>query len=122
MFDFEHDLIDENDYENFDLNLMDGDLSQNDRSTCDKKKRILTKNQRVAANLRERKRMNIMNESFVNLREALPISTGRKRRKMSRLDIVIGAMDYIAYLELLLESEVPGEIDFDTYQNNLYLS
>ena len=87
----------------------------------DRKKRVLTKEQRKAANQRERKRMNIMNDSFVNLRAALPISTGRKRRKMSRLDIVIGAMEYIDYLNSLLESEGPFEINFEAYQNTLYM-
>lgn len=111
--------FDENDYENFDFSLsgsqLDSQLSQ------DKKKRVLTRNQRIAANMRERKRMCIMNDCFVKLREALPITTGRKRRKMSRLDIVVGAMEYIAYLEQLLEKDIPGEIDFEAYQNSLYL-
>lgn len=111
--------FDNQDYENLDFSLS---LSQFDsQSSQDKKKRILTRNQRIAANMRERKRMCIMNDSFVKLREALPISTGRKRRKMSRLDIVIGAMEYIAYLEELLEKDVPGEINFEEYQNTLYL-
>lgn len=120
----EQDLLDENDIENFDFNFLDSDeISHNETKTSvgEKKKRVLTRNQRIAANLRERKRMNIMNESFVKLRESLPITTGRKRRKMSRLDIVVGAMEYISYLESLLEKEVPGEIDFDSYQNSLYL-
>ena len=89
-------------------------------SDASKRKRVLNRHQRVAANQRERKRMNIMNESFVQLRQALPISTGRKRRKMSRLDIVIGAMDYIAYLDSLLNSDSPFAIDFEAYQNSLY--
>ena len=86
------------------------------------KKRILTKEQRKAANQRERKRMNIMNDAFTGLRSALPISTGRKRRKMSRLDIVIGAMEYIDYLNSLLETPGNGpiEINFEAYQNTLY--
>ncbi len=96
------------------------DFDQSLSSTSDKKKRVLTKNQRVAANQRERKRMNIMNESFANLRQALPISTGRKRRKMSRLVIVIGAMEYITYLDDLLKTDGPCVINFDAYQNSLY--
>lgn len=111
--------FDEQDYENLDFSIS---LSQLDsQANQDKKKRILTRNQRIAANMRERKRMCIMNDSFVRLREALPITTGRKRRKMSRLDIVVGAMEYIAYLEELLEKDVPGEINFEEYQNCLYL-
>ena len=104
---------------------FDDDEDQNDMtttSTGEKKKRVLTRTQRVAANQRERKRMNIMNESFVDLRQALPISTGRKRRKMSRLDIVVGAMEYIAYLDELLKStDGPVENNFQEYQNKLFM-
>lgn len=87
-----------------------------------KKKRVLNKAQRMAANVRERRRMNVMNESFLALRQALPIATGRKRRKMSRLDVVMGALEYIGYLDRLLksDSEGPIEINFDAYQDNLY--
>ncbi len=92
------------------------DLSQSLSSiNGDKKKRVLTRGQRVAANQRERKRMNIMNEAFNDLRQALPISTGRKRRKMSRLDIAIGAMEYISYLDSLLKSNGPYTINFFDY-------
>lgn len=111
--------LDEND------DYFDEDEDQNDMtttSTGEKKKRVLTRNQRVAANQRERKRMNIMNQSFIELRQALPISTGRKRRKMSRLDIVCGAMDYIAYLDELLKStDGPVENNFQEYQNKLFM-
>lgn len=103
----------------YDADLANSNLSIDSRG--DKKKRVLTKSQRVAANIRERKRMNIMNESFMKLRQALPITTGRKRRKMSRLDIVVGALEYISYLDSLLESDEPCEINFDAYQNSLYL-
>ena len=61
-----------------------------------------------------------MNEAFNDLRQALPISTGRKRRKMSRLDITIGAMEYISYLDSLLKSKGPYTINFDAYQDSLY--
>ena len=96
--------------------------NNNGQMMREKKKRVLTKSQRVAANQRERKRMNIMNESFDKLRQVLPISTGRKRRKMSRLDIVCGAMEYIAYLDLLLKSDEPCEIDFESYITEQYMS
>lgn len=97
------------------------DLSQSlSSANGEKKKRVLTRGQRVAANQRERKRMNIMNEAFNDLRQALPISTGRKRRKMSRLDIAIGAMEYISYLDSLLKSNGPYTINFDAYQDSLY--
>jgi Fer3-like protein len=87
-----------------------------DEQQSNKKKRILTSNQRTAANIRERKRMTIMNDAFVDLRHKLPISTGRKRRKMSRLDIVIGAMEYISYLDTLLKNQSNSEYLNNTYQ------
>ena len=98
----------------------DSSLSYSINSFGEKKKRVLSRSQRVAANQRERKRMNIMNDSYVKLRQVLPISTGRKRRKMSRLDIVVGAMEYIAYLSDLVERDEPCEIKFDIFKNSLY--
>jgi hypothetical protein len=95
-----------------------GDFSENDEfDEPSKKKRVLSTNQRVAANVRERKRMSIMNDSFVDLRHKLPISTGRKRRKMSRLDIVIGAMEYISYLDSLLNNTEPNS---DFLNNSMF--
>lgn len=110
--------LDEFDYDNFDLN-DDEERDENDVSHPDKKRRVLSKPQRLAANVRERKRMNIMNEAFVNLKAALPQKTGRKRRKMSRLDIVIGALEYISYLDELLQTEGPIENNFEAYQRSL---
>lgn len=100
---------DDDDEENYSVN-----------SFGERKKRVLTRTQRIAANQRERKRMNIMNESYVKLRQVLPIATGRKRRKMSRLDIVVGAMEYISYLADLVERDEPCEIKFDIFKNCLY--
>jgi hypothetical protein len=113
------------DYDDFDLEYFNDDsnnLSNNSLSNCEKKKRVLSRTQRQQANLRERKRMHIMNDAFVYLRQVLPMSCGRKRRKMSRLDIVMGAVEYISYLQMLLESDSPYEINFEAYQNSLYFS
>lgn len=105
----ENDFDDDEDEENYSVN-----------SFGVRKKRVLTRTQRIAANQRERKRMNIMNQSYMKLRQVLPISTGRKRRKMSRLDIVVGAMEYISYLAELVERDEPCEIKFDIFKNCLY--
>lgn len=105
----ENDFDDDEDEENYSVN-----------SFGERKKRVLTRTQRIAANQRERKRMNIMNQSYMKLRQVLPISTGRKRRKMSRLDIVVGAMEYISYLAELVERDEPCEIKFDIFKNCLY--
>lgn len=88
-----------------------------------KKKRVLTSTQRQEANKRERKRVGIMNDAFDQLRNHVPINSGRKRRKVSRLDIVTGAIDYIQYLDSLLQKDgPPGPIDFDSYLRSLYYS
>ncbi len=102
-------MIDDDDFSDYED--YEDQLTEN----APKKKRVLNQDQRVAANIRERKRMNIMNEAFVNLRAILPIRTGRKRRKMSRLDIVIGAMEYIDYLDSILETGKPP-----SYSDNIY--
>lgn len=127
--DLDDDDFDLNEFEKeniLSININNTTLDNNDFTDSfnidGKKKRVLTKSQREAANQRERKRMNIMNQSFVDLRAVLPISTGRKRRKMSRLDIVVGAIEYIAYLdELLKNNDFPCEINFDAYQNSMLM-
>jgi hypothetical protein len=81
------------------------DSSDVSEQNSNKKKRVLNQNQRTAANVRERKRMTIMNDAFVDLRAVLPIKTGKKRRKMSRLDIVNGALEYIEYLAAILDDK-----------------
>lgn len=119
--------LDNLDCDNFDLDEdFDGEYDDDDTNDslqqAGKKRRVLTKTQRVAANQRERKRMGIMNEAFENLKQALPHKTGRKRRKMSRLDIVCGALEYIGYLSDMLDSTTgPIELNFEAYQNSLDL-
>jgi hypothetical protein len=63
-----------------------------------------------------------MNGAFVDLRQVLPIGSGRKRRKMSRQDIVEGAIEYIKYLDELLNSPNPGPIDFEGYRHHMFLN
>jgi len=109
----ENDAYDEDDFDENEENYSIDSFGE-------RKKRVLTRVQRIAANQRERKRMNIMNMSYMKLRQVLPITTGRKRRKMSRLDIVVGAMEYISYLAELVERDEPCEIKFDIFKNCLY--
>ena len=119
-------IVDDLDDIDYDIDIDNDNENDNDSNAsqvtydCGKKKRVLNRQQRLAANVRERQRMNKMNQYFVNLRQALPISTGRKRRKMSRLDIVMGALEYIGYLESLLKCDGPIEINFNAYQDSLY--
>jgi hypothetical protein len=95
------------------------ELDKSIHSDKSNKKRVLTREQRLAANVRERNRVYIMNGAFADLRLALPITTGRKRRRMARLDIVEGAIEYIKYLVSLLESGQSSEINYDEYRHKL---
>ncbi|KAK6050320.1 Helix-loop-helix DNA-binding domain protein [Cooperia oncophora] len=53
--------------------------------------------QRIAANERERKRMNSINRGFDYLRQRLPNNTHEK--KLSKVDTLRGAMEYIRKLQ-----------------------
>ncbi|CAF3590457.1 unnamed protein product [Rotaria sp. Silwood1] len=96
-----------NDYHN-EL-LKDNHINMNQESTGDydknyhcKKRRILSRLQRKEANRRERHRMEIINQAYEDLRNVLPFRKGRKRQKMSRMDTVDGAIQYIqSLLEIL---------------------
>ncbi|CAF4424765.1 unnamed protein product, partial [Rotaria socialis] len=59
------------------------------------KRRMLSCTQREEANRRERHRMEIINQAYEDLRNVLPSKKGRKRQKMSRMDTVDGAIQYI---------------------------
>jgi hypothetical protein len=72
-----------------------------------KKRRILSHPQREEANRRERHRMEIINQAYERLRHVLPCKKGRKRQKMSRMDTVDGAIQYIqSLLDTLNENNV----------------
>jgi hypothetical protein len=67
-----------------------------------KKRRVLSCSQREEANRRERHRMEIINQAYERLRNVLPFKKGRKRKIMSRIDTVDGAIEYIqSLLEIL---------------------
>ncbi len=83
------------------MQSLSEELSENEDDNP-KKKRFLNSSQRVAANLREKNRMSKINEAIVDLKHKLPITVGRKRRKLSRLDTVNAAIEYISYLDSLL--------------------
>lgn len=71
-----------------------------DNYNQDRKRRRLSRQQREEANRRERHRMEIINQAYEDLRSVLPFKNGRKRQKLSRMDTVDGAIQYI---EILLE-------------------
>ena len=71
-----------------------------------KRKRRITKSQRLAANQRERKRMVHLNTAFESLRQTIPSFPYEK--KMSRIQTLRLAMDYIVFMtELLYGHESP---------------
>lgn len=77
-------------YDAFDLDQ----LSHNDRNQ--------NVGQRHAANLRERKRMQSINDAFEGLRTHIPVHPYEKR--LSKVDTLRLAIDYIAFLNRLLSS------------------
>ena len=81
-----------------------------------KRKRKLNSDQRVAASLRERRRMVTFNTAFEDLKNRLP-SFARKKRNLSRIDTLRCAMEYIIHLQQTLscdpaEGHVPSEFHF----------
>ena len=65
-----------------------------------KRKRRITRTQRVAANMRERRRMVSLNDAFDCLRETIPIFPYEK--KLSRIQTLRLAMEYISFMTELL--------------------
>ncbi|CAF1226532.1 unnamed protein product [Adineta steineri] len=63
---------------------------------------LQTSGQRHAANLRERKRMQSINDAFEGLRTHIPVHPYEKR--LSKVDTLRLAIDYIAFLNRLLTS------------------
>lgn len=62
-------------------------------------------------NERERNRVKHINSSFAILRQKLPSSSGKKR-KLSKVDTLRGAIDYIRHLQKLL-NKTGGKHDED---------
>ncbi|PIO74132.1 Helix-loop-helix DNA-binding domain protein [Teladorsagia circumcincta] len=81
--------------------------SEGDDRIYKKRRMEITGKQRVAANERERKRMNSINRGFDYLRQRLPCNTHEK--KLSKVDTLRGAMEYIRKLQAVLEQELPPD-------------
>lgn len=71
--------------------------------------------QRQAANSRERKRMQSINEAFDGLRSHIPTLPYEKR--LSKVDTLRIAIGYISFLGELLSSDVQSKNDNDKTQN-----
>ena len=65
-----------------------------------RRKRVITLSQRHAANVRERKRMQTLNEAFENLKLVLPLFTFES--KLSRIETLKLAIVYICFMREIL--------------------
>ncbi len=72
-----------------------------------KRKRRITRPQRQAANIRERRRMVHLNSAFEVLRDQIPMFPYEKRP--SRIQTLRLAMDYIAFMTEILNGNQTGE-------------
>lgn len=73
-----------------------------------KRRRIATPTQRRAANIRERKRMCNLNESFDTLRTKVPTFAYEKR--LSRIETLRLAITYISFLKDITEGKDPDQV------------
>ncbi len=78
-------------------------LNQQSCGGAVKRKRRITRPQRVAANMRERRRMVHLNSAFENLKETIPIFPHEK--KLSRIQTLKLAIDYIGFMTELLHGD-----------------
>ncbi|ESO01214.1 hypothetical protein HELRODRAFT_126756, partial [Helobdella robusta] len=69
-------------------------------TTSTKRKRLINQEQRRAANVRERRRMNNLNKAFDELRDKVPRFEYEKR--LSRIDTLKLASEYIIFLNRIL--------------------
>ncbi|XP_061185687.1 transcription factor ATOH1-like [Saccostrea echinata] len=79
-----------------------------------KRKRVQSKSQRKAANVRERKRMFHLNTAFDDLRKRLPAFNYEKR--LSRIETLKLAMTYISFMKEISEGEDPKNVKLKPYK------
>ena len=80
-----------------------------------KRKRVINKVQRKAANVRERKRMFNLNEAFDQLRTKIPKFSYEK--KMSRIETLRLAITYISFMTDVLQGIDPEEVKLPKLDN-----
>jgi len=71
----------------------------------------IEKTRRVAANARERRRMNGLNTAFDHLRTVLPSSMFQQQRRFSKYETLQMAQSYIAALQSILHLNTSSEND-----------
>lgn len=89
-------------------------------STCSTKRTFSTttppivqveKTRRIAANARERRRMNGLNSAFDRLRTVLPSSMFQEQRRFSKYETLQMAQSYIAALQSILQLNSSSDTD-----------
>ncbi len=71
----------------------------------------IEKTRRIAANARERRRMNGLNTAFDRLRTVLPSSMFQQQRRFSKYETLQMAQSYIAALQSILQLNISSEND-----------
>jgi hypothetical protein len=77
-------------------------LPMRDGSSKRKRRRVISHEQRTAANIRERRRMYQMNDAFDGLRKRVP--TFAYEKKLSRMETLKLAVTYIEFMAEILEN------------------
>ncbi|KAL7672037.1 hypothetical protein ACOME3_006935 [Neoechinorhynchus agilis] len=84
-----------------------------------KRKRVLNYVQRIEATKREKKRMLKLNVAFEQLRSVLPLPSFA-RAKLSRVETLRSAIDYIRSMIEILETEDQSQLVVSMMDNNGY--
>jgi hypothetical protein len=77
----------------------------------------IEKTRRVAANARERRRMNGLNTAFDRLRTVLPSSMFQQQRRFSKYETLQMAQSYIAALQAILHLNASSSETEHSYTN-----
>ena len=72
------------------------------------------KTRRIAANARERRRMNGLNSAFDRLRTVLPSSMFQEQRRFSKFETLQMAQSYIAALQSILQLNSSSDTDHNS--------
>ena len=83
-------------------------LEENTLKSKPKRRRVINKGQRTAANQRERRRMVTLNDAFDDLKERIP--TFNHEKKLSRIETLRLAIAYISFMGQLVNGKEPQDV------------
>ncbi|XP_065652177.1 transcription factor Atoh7-a [Hydra vulgaris] len=72
------------------------------------------RSKRLKASARERRRRHVLNDALENLRRKVPIINEKSKHKLSKIEVLRMAIDYIAMLSYYLECSSLPEYDLST--------